>query len=178
MWRYPFLNLSFVVIAIALFAGQHSPVLGPAARENPYGLARANLDQTGAFLHDIWHRGMVLNEWVMECRYFQWQSFNASSAAENDLIEARFHVASAEVFAEAAREDERAIQELVRAETALQAVRRRLAANLGPELAIIRNELSAAEAAERADAAFAAVPFETIKTNLDHLIKAVRLSKT
>jgi hypothetical protein len=178
MWRYPFLNLSFVVIAITLFAGQHSLILGPAARGNPYGLTRANLDETGAFLHDIWRRGMVLNEWLTECRYFQWQTFNASSAAENDLIEARFHVANAEVFTEAVREEDRALQELVRAETSLQAVRRRLAANLAPELAIIRNELSAAEAAERADAAFAAVPFETIKANLDHLIKAVRLSKT
>jgi hypothetical protein len=40
--------------------------------------------------------------------------FRASSPAENDLIEARFHVANAEVFTEAMSENARAIKELAR----------------------------------------------------------------
>ena len=39
-------------------------------------------------------------------------------------------------------------------------------------------ENRAAEITERSGTAFAAVRFETIKKNLDHLIKLVRLSKT
>ena len=57
----------------------------------------------------------VFNEWLMEYNTSQWELFRALSPAETDLIEARFHVANAEVFTDGISENDRAIKELDRA---------------------------------------------------------------
>ncbi len=199
MWRYPFLNLCFVVLAITLFAIQRSvTVFGPTAHsravtssdqsqryaftldgESPMSLrAPADFSRAAAFLHDIWHRGKIFNEWLMEYNTSQWELFRASSPAETDLIEARFHVANAEVLTEGVSEMDRAIKELDRAATSLQAVQTLLKDNLAPEVTTIRAEITAAELNEQTETASSTVPFETIKANLDHLIEIVRVSKT
>jgi hypothetical protein len=199
MWRYPFLNLCFVVLAITLFAIQRSvTVFGPTAHsravtssdqsqryaftldgESPTSLrAPADFSQAAAFLDDIWHRGKVFNEWLMEYNTSQWELFRASSLAETDLIEARFHVANAEVLTEGVSEMDRAIKELDRAATSLQAVQTLLKDNLAPEVTTIRAEITAAELNEQTETASSTVQFETIKANLDHLIEIVRVSKT
>ena len=199
MWRYPFLNLCFVVLTITLFAIQRSvTVFRPTAHsravtssdqsqryafaldgESPTSLrAPADFSRAAAFLHDIWHRGKVFNEWLMEYNTSQWELFRASSPAETDLIEARFHVANAEVFTEGVSENDRAIKELDRAATSLQAVQTLLKDNLAPEVTTIRAEITAAELNKQTEPAFSTVPFETIKANLDHLIEIVRVSKT
>ena len=199
MWRYPFLNLCFVVLAITLFAIQRSvTVFGPTAHsravtssdqsqryaftldgESPTSLrAPADFSRAAAFLDDIWHRGKVFNEWLMEYNTSQWELFRASSPAETDLIESRFHVANAEVFTEGVSENDRAIKELDRAATSLQAVQTLLKDNLAPEVTTIRAEITAAELNKQTEPAFSTVPFETIKANLDHLIEIVRVSKT
>ena len=199
MWRYPFLNLCFVVLAITLFAIQRSvTVFGPTAHsravtssdqsqryaftldgESPMSLrAPADFSRAAAFLHDIWHRGKVFNEWLMEYNTSQWELFRASSPAETDLIEARFHVANAEVFTEGMSENDRAIKELDRAATSLQAVQTLVKDNLAPEVTTIKAEITAAELNKQTEPASSTVPFETIKANLDHLIEIVRVSKT
>jgi hypothetical protein len=138
----------------------------------------ASLGQAASFLHDTWRRGMVIKEWLMEYNTAQWEIFSSSSPAETDLLEARFHVANAEVFTEAMSENDRAVKELIRAETSLQAVQTLVKPNLALQLTTIRDEVTAAESLERTKATFTRAPFETIKTDLDHLIERVRVSKT
>lgn len=199
MWRHPILNLCFVIIVITVLNLRHSvSVFGPTAHgwtetdrdaaqgyaymsdgELPLGRrSAASLGQAASFLHDTWRRGMVIKEWLTEYNTAQWEIFSSSSPAETDLLEARFHVANAEVFTEAMSENDRAVKELIRAETSLQAVQTLVKPNLAPQLTTIRDEVTAAESLERSKATFTRAPFETIKTDLDHLIERVRVSKT
>ncbi len=92
---------------------------------------------------------MVIKEWLMEYNTAQWEFFSSSSPAETDLLEARFHVSNAEVFTEAMSENNRAIKELIRAETLLQAVQTLVKPNLAPQLTTIKDEVTAAESLER-----------------------------
>ena len=173
MWRHPFLNLCFVILVITVLNLRHSvSVFGPTAHgwteeggttegyasmsggELPLGLrSAASLSQAAAFLHDTWRRGMVIKEWLMEYNTSRWEIFSSSSPVETDLLEARFHVANAEVFTQAMSENDRAVKELVRAETSLQAVQTLVKPNLAPQLTTIRDEITAAENTERAHTA-------------------------
>jgi len=199
MWRYPFLNLCFVILVITMVALQQSVnVFGPTAHsravitsdqsqgypftldgESPRSSAPpADFSRAAAFLNETWQRGKVFNEWLMEYNTSQWERFRASSPAETDLIEARFHVANAEVFTDGISENDRAIKELDRAATSLQAAQTLVKNNLAPQLTTIRAEITAAELNEQTEDASSTVPFETIKANLDHLIEIVRVSNT
>jgi len=199
MWRYPFLNLGFVILVITVVTLQHSVIVfGPTAhsravtssdqsqryaftldaessRSSP---APADFSRAAAFLNEIWHRGQVFNAWLMEYNTFQWELFRASSPAETDLIEARFHVANAEVLTEGMSENDRAIKELDRAAASVQAVQTLVRDNLTLKLTTIRAEITAAELNEQTEDTFSTVPFETIKADLDHLIEIVRMSHT
>ena len=197
MWRDPFNNLCFVFLLITLLAIQHSvTVFAPAAHGSAIADIRqsqgfafmldgkfpsslpAKFSRVAVFLNDAWHRGLIFNEWLMEYNTSQWKIFSASSPAETDLIEAKFHVINAEVFTEALRENARAIKELARAETSLQAAQTIVRANLAAQLTTIREEIRDAEIDEQSEKAFSTVPFETITANLDHLIRILHLSKT
>jgi hypothetical protein len=187
MWRYPFVNLCFVVVVVIVLALQHSaPLFGPKMHDpwmwDGEYLERlhtpATLDRAAAFLDDAWHRGMVFKEWLMEYNASQWEIFNASSPAETDLLEAKFHVANAEVFTDAMGENDRALKELVRAETSLQAAQTIVRASLATQLTTIRKEIAAAENSEQSADDSSTVPFEAIKTELDHLLGILRVSKT
>lgn len=130
MWRYSLLNFCFVIAAIILVAIQHSgQAVAPAAHDETtngdrlggYGSdsdlsrhlgAAANLSRAATFVSDTWNRSMVIKQWLMEYNTSQWESFNAKSPAENDLLEARFHVANAEVLRAAMSENDRANREL------------------------------------------------------------------
>lgn len=197
MWRYPFLHMCFVLLVITLLSMQHSAtVFGPIMHsslgtsgdpsersvftldgESPRNLpVPAEFSRAAAFLDDTWRRGKVFNEWLMEYNTSQWQIYRASSPAETDLLEARFHVANAEVFTEAMSETDRAIKELDRAATSLQAVQTLVKADLASQLTTISTEITAAEMNEQKGDAFATARFETIKADLDHLIEVLRLS--
>lgn len=194
MWRYPVLNLCFVILVIALLARQHSfSVLGPAAHESDrsetfelasdtespaVSRAATDLSHAAAYLYDIWRRGMVLKEWTIEYNAFQWEAFRASSPAETDLLDARFHVANAEVFTEAMSRNSRAIKELDRAETSLKAAQPLVGPSLASQMKTIDDEIAAAETREHNADTFSMMPFETIKAHLDHLIANVRSAKT
>jgi hypothetical protein len=197
MGRYPLLNLCFVILVITLLAIQHSvTVFGPGAHGGAVSrsdrsdalilhdkLSRrlrvpANFGRAAGLFNDFWRRGLVFKEWWMEYNASQWELFNASSPAETDLLEARFHVANAEVFTDAMSEKDRAINELARAEKSLEAARTIVKPALTPQLAMVREEIAAAEIKEQTEGAFGDAPFETIKANLDHLIEILRLSKT
>ena len=163
MWRYPFLNLGFVILVITIVTLQHSVIVfGPTAhsravtssdqsqryaftldaessRSSP---APADFSRAAAFLNDTWHRGQVFNAWLIEYNTFQWELFRASSAAETDLIEARFHVANAEVLTEGMSENDRAIKELDRAAASVQAVQTLVRDNLTLKLTTIRAKIT------------------------------------
>jgi len=191
MWRYPFINFCFVAAVLIFVAGRHSNHLAaPAAYDETVNADRArgylsgsaprapaNLNRAAAFVGDVWHRGMAIKEWLMESKTSEWELFNAASPAENDLLEARFHVANAAVFTEAMRDSKRAVEELFRAETALEAARTVVKAGLVPQLSTIRDEIAAAEMTEKSAEASSHVPFEAIKTDLDRAIERQRLSK-
>src|SRR6266850_38806 len=131
MWRYALLNLSFVLLVITLVSIQHSDsVFGPTAHgwrvtgrdhfafdgESWRRLrVPSEFSRAAAFLNDTWRRGKIFNEWLMEYNASQWEIFRASSPAETDLLDAKFHIANAEVFTEAMSETDRAIKELERA---------------------------------------------------------------
>jgi hypothetical protein len=197
MERYPFVNLCFVLVVITVLALQHSAaVFGTGAhggalnyrdwlRTSAFdgapsnGLrAPAELSRAADFLHNAWLRGIVVREWLMEYNTSEWELFNASSPAETDLLEARFHLSNAEAFTEALNERNRALKELAQAETSLQAVESLVGPHLAPQLKTIDEEIAAAETSEKVASSSAALPFETIKADLDHLIKIVRSSKT
>lgn len=189
MWRYIVLNLCFVILVITLLALQHSSsVFGPTAHsdtsqtfelasdaESPGTLhAAADLNRAVAYLYDMWRRGMVLKEWTIEYNAFRWEILRASSPAESDLLDARFHVANAEVFTEAMSKNSRATRELDRAEASLRAAGALVEPSLSREVKTIDDEIAAREQTEDT---FSTMPFETIKTHLDHVIAMVRSAK-
>jgi hypothetical protein len=190
MWRYPFINLCFVLVLITIIATQHSiSVFGPTGHSAAVTVSDssdvelsqplhdpATLSRAAGFLANLWQRAMVIKEWSLEYQASLWEVFNASSPAETDLLEARFHVANAEVFT-GMNDNNRAIKELDRAEISLQAAQATIEAHLGPEVSTVREEIAAAETSEQSEDAFFTVPFETIKAELDHLLATLRVSK-
>jgi hypothetical protein len=130
-----------------------------------------------AYLSDLWRRGMVLKEWTIEANAFQWELFRASSPAETDLLDARFHVANAEVFTEAMPGNVRAIRELDRAEASLKAAEIIVEPRLIGQMKTIDDEITTVETREQSEDAFSTMPFENIKAHLDHLIAIVRSTK-
>jgi hypothetical protein len=198
MWRYIFLNSCFVILLIALLALQHSfSVFGPTGHrsagtdsdlsqiselasnaKSPSILrAREDFGRAVAYLIDMWRRGMVLKEWTIEYNAFRWEILRASSPAESDLLDARFHVANAEVFTKALSKNTRAIRELDRAETSLRAAETLVEPSLARQVKTIDDEITDAETREQTEDTFSAMPFETIKVHLDHLIAMVRSAK-
>ena len=200
MGRNPFLELCFVILLITVLAIQHSvAVFGPTTHGGavtthryPSGSYRLwfdsefstrlrapeNFSRAAAFFDDAWQRVMVFEEWWMDYTALQWELFNASSPDETDLLEARFHVANAEVFTDVMSENDRAMKELARAETSLHAARTIAGAHINPQLSTISEEIAAAEIHERTENSFSTIPFETIKADLDRLIEVLRFSKT
>jgi len=199
MRRDPFLNLCLVVFLITLLAIQHSvAVFGPSARQwvadvddelraislgsgNPLPAALRTpkcLRRAAALFNDSWRRVQLFDEWLMEYNISPWDIVRTPNRVETDLEEARFHVANAEVFTAAMREKERALRELSRAATSLQAAEPLVQANLASRLTAIKEEIAATVLDERYPTKLSAASFEAIKTDLDHLIQLVRLAKT
>lgn len=179
MGKFSFINLCFIVLVITVFTLRHSVgTFRPTADGWTQTTSRAtSLGEAGSFLQDTWRRGMMIKQWLMEYNTSEWELLSTSNPVETDLLEARFHIANAEVFTEAMSENDRALNELVRAEAAIRAVHTLNKQNLAPQLTTIKDEITDAETLERTNT-FARVPFETIKSDLDHLIQIVRLSKT
>jgi hypothetical protein len=179
MWRYVFVNLCFFALLIGVFAHQHSHVVFAPPSE----MAAAESDSPAAgfakaahLVKDFWRRGVLVKEWLMEYKLAQWEILSTRGPAETDLLEARFHVANAEVFTAVMGENDRAIKALARAETAVEAVQSLVQPKLIPRLAAVRDEILAAEAEKKSSSIASTAPFEAIKTDLDRLITIVRSS--
>jgi hypothetical protein len=114
----------------------------------------------------------------MEYTAAQWDLFRASTRTETDLIDARFHVANAEVFTDAMHQNERAIKELVRADLLLQDAQSGVQDFMTDRLHSVRAEIKAAEAKERTEDGASTVRFETRKQDLDRLIDRLHASES
>ena len=86
-----------------------------------------------------------MKEWLLENETAYWERIYPARGAENDLLEARFHVANSEVFGAAMDEQQRAKIELDRADRYLQKTAPLVADNTLLALEAIRNELTAAK---------------------------------
>ena len=195
MWRYAFVNFCFLLLALVFLSMQHSTAgLGLGSprwslsntaepsraefdpnREAPITLhAPTRFGRAAEWLEQTWQRVKIFDEWLIEYNTSQWEILRASSPVETDLLQARYHVANAEVFTEAMREKSRAIKELDRAADSLQAAEPLVNRRLAPQLASIRRELAAAESTGLASVS--TPPLETIKVDLDRLLMTLRVS--
>ena len=181
--KYSLLNFCFFMLFITLLATHHPIAInGRLVQTSPWFDADdefsnavsppAALSNAVAFMGDTWRRAMVMREWLLDYNMSEWEIFNAADSAENDLLQARFHVGNAEVLTDAMRETDRAVKELARAETALEAVQNLVKSSLSLQLKNVEGEIVAAEQ----DNDLSRVPFEKIKANLDHLIQTLRSS--
>ena len=183
MWNQSFFNFCFLMLLLTLLTthhpliGQNSDIDLDSDGQLSSALRPAEVTEAISFFKKTWLRAMLMREWMLEYNSSEWEIFNATNPAETDLLEARFHVGNAEVLADAMSENDRAATELARAQNSLEAVQALGDRRLDPQLKTVETEITAAERSE-ADSAFSNVPFETIKTNLDHLIQTVRASQT
>ncbi len=187
MWKDPFVNFYFFVLLVTMVALQHSVYRPGFASDGGAGaesyLSGSDISRrlpdapalrrAAQFIDQAWRRTVVFKEWWIEYNASRWEMLNASTPAESDLLEARFHVANAEVFTDAMDEKDRAARELVRAQTSIEAAERLVAPRLAPQLTRVREEIVAAE-----DSHAAEEPFDAIKSDLDRLIERLRLSNT
>jgi hypothetical protein len=194
MWRLPFLNLCFALLLTTLLTMQHSvwvtgpdsryvlvnydqkpsrshSVLEPAWKDNPPGDApRISI----GFFSDLWRRSIMVREWMLECETTYWETLRAASGAEADLVEARFHLANAEVFASALGEPQKATIELERAERYLVSAQPSVEKNALPVLGTIKETIGATRQDLETINSENFERYERLKIDLDHLIETVR----
>jgi hypothetical protein len=187
------LNFFFVLVLITFLALQHSAsVFAPAETryepdsEDPYHRFHAESDQAWSRIHlgsglgtalgylsDLWQRSMIMKEWLLEYHTTDWERIYATRGPENDLLEARFHVANAEVFGAATGEKQRAKVELDRADRYLQKAVPLVADNTLLALEAIRNELTAAKMDLETVDPKTQTSDERIKAHLDRVINSL-----
>src|SRR5215203_2598523 len=109
MWRLPILNLCFLLILITILTLQHSAaVFAPFERsdgsvDQPLGAHKvqgdASLDNDLRtvidHLSELGQRSRIITDWYLENQTSSWDRMRGTPGVENDLLEARFHVANA-----------------------------------------------------------------------------------
>jgi patatin-like phospholipase/acyl hydrolase len=182
MWRLPYFNLCLVLFLIAVYFLQRanslsdSSALSPAAvlRVADESLSTSGIEPTIAraseYLDNAFQRGRIFTDWLMEYNTTSWQRSQSSSQGETDLVEARFHVANAEVYREAMRRLQRATVELNQADNFLRAAEPLLGSHIATEITAVRQRIENAEARNQADRSSQMTRFESIKEDLDQLI--------
>jgi hypothetical protein len=194
VWRLPLLNFFFVLVLITFLALQHSAsVFAPAETRyesisyDPYRRhSHAKSDQVWTGIHlvgrlgtafghlnDLWQRSMIMKEWLLEYQTSYWERIDAARGAESDLVEARFHVANAEVFDAAMGEQQRAKIELDRADRYLQKALPVVGDNTLLAVEAIRSELTAAKMDLETVDPHTQTSDERIKTDLDRVINSL-----
>lgn len=198
MWRFSCLNLFFVVILLTYFIIQRpvsrnwpgetrhllndfvvaqSPTPATPLLPNTKSTPSQSLYSPTGYLNNLWNRAMIVRQWKVEYQTSDWDRFRAVGSIETGLVEARFHVASAEAFGLGLGVSREAKIELNRAETCLIATRPLLSNPMLPTVESIQHELEAA----RTDFALMNTEdserFERIKNDLDRLIQTVRVAR-
>ena len=187
MWRIPIMNLCFVLVVVTTLALRHSnsvfslaetahrsttsdAISEKGAVHNPLG---EGLKTSLTHLRDLWHRAMILKLWFLESQTTSWERMRTAPGAESDFVEARFHVANAEVFGAAIGERQRAKIELDSADRYLQDAQTTVAGDLLPVVKAIRREITDAKIALDIGYPDAVFSGEQIKTDLDGLIQTL-----
>jgi hypothetical protein len=193
MWRLPFLNLCFVLLLTTFLTMQHSvwvtgpdsryvlvsyeskqsrshSAFGPAWNDSPPNDA---LRISIAYIANILQRSIIIREWMLESETTYWETVGASRGAEADLVEARFHLANAEVFDAAMDDQQKARIELKRAENYL-IVDRPSEKNALSGLATIKKEIDAAILDLESINSKNLERYERLKIDLDHVIATLR----
>jgi hypothetical protein len=192
MWKLPFLNLCFVLLLTTFLTMQHS-VTGPNSRYVFVDYAREQsrshpafvpawndsppndaLRISIAYIGNLLQRSMIIREWMLESETTYWETVGAARSAEADLVEARFHLANAEVFAAAMGDQQKARIDLERAENYLIMDQPSVEKNALPVLATIKKEIGAARLELESINSENFEHYERLKIDLDRLIKTVR----
>ena len=113
MWRFPFLNLTFVILVLTImtmpkwvpqrqfseddfteFSQSNSQVQSSYLRADSAYPTRVSKSLMGVARHfvQVWQRTEMLAEWRIESESAQWEKARASTIVEKELIEARSHV--------------------------------------------------------------------------------------
>jgi len=139
------------------------------------GKLSAPLAPIGQALTQFWQQTQILAEWPIENNTAQWEKFYASTAAEKELIEARFHVENAEVYEWSIKNPQKTVRELNRAERFLYEARPSI--HKTPILASmerVAQELEVMKADTNDKRASLPANYETVKTDLDRMINSIR----
>ena len=191
MWKFHFANLCMVLFLAALLAARHTTSVHEV-NENGYGLAHSGEQSNHADsvferswtdtlhgmsmiddLNGFWQRAMIMRQWIIEYETANWGKVHANSGAEDDLVEARFHVANAEVFGVALVQKQRAKAELDSADRYLQKALPLVAQDMMPVLKAIEKEVSDAKTDLQTADDDAETSDEQIKTDLDWAIASL-----
>jgi hypothetical protein len=194
MWKLPWYNLCFLLVLITTVTLHHSVlVFGPtgrryavlghesahaAFREPLYALAATGRSATpNGPLAGLWRRAMLIEEWTVEYGTGSWSSGLGSAGARGDLIDARFHVANAEVLGFGLCDNQKAKLELNQATRDLLLARSSLKESLRPTVARIKNELDSVTADLDTIAGDDPDSLEAVKSQLDQLIHAINSAR-
>lgn len=183
MSRLPALNFLVVLLLITFLALRHS-----ASVFAPNGLfASYDFDQTTnsvllteqinalpGQLYDFWRRATIIKKWSAEHQAVTWENMFESHGAAGDLIDARFHVANAEVFSTTLGANERARVELARADRDVKKALPCVADKIRPVVNTIRKELAEAEIELATSDHSPAISAGQIITDLDQAISCLQ----
>lgn len=122
----------------------------------------------------VWQRTEMLAEWRIENESAQWEKSRASTIVEKELIEARSHVETAEIYEWVIKNRQKTTAELNRAEGFLEKTRPLIkepalatVERVTKELDLMKTDTTGEEASRLAN-------YEIIKTDLDRVIDWVR----
>ena len=186
MWRLPILNLCFLLILITILTLQHSAaVFAPFERSDgsgdPLGAHRlrgnASLDNglwtALDYLSELGQRSRIIKDWYLENRTPSWDRRRAAPGVENDLLEARFHVANAAALSAATSDRHRTTTELDRADKCLQKAMGGVGEHLRPFVSAVRGELTQAKRELDRGDPDTDTRDEQIKIDLDAVLQAL-----
>ena len=181
------MNLCFLLVLITILALQRSAAffapsetlyettgderVSQKVQSNPT-LTR-KLSNAVGYLSDLAQRSRIIKEWTLDYNTASWDALRAAPGAESDLVDARFHVANAEVFGVATGDKQRARTELDRADRCLRNALEIIASDMQPTLRAIQIELTDAKMEIEMGDPDSDVIDEQIKIDLDWLLHAL-----
>lgn len=195
MWRFPFLNLTFVILVLTImtmqrwaprrqpseddfteFSQRNSQVQGSYLGADSAYPTRLSQSLMGVARHfaQVWQRTEMLAEWRIENESAQWEKARASTIVEKELIEARSHVETAEIYEWVIKNRQKTTVELNRAEGFLEKTRPLIKAPALATIERVTKELDLMKTDTAGEEASRLANYEIIKTDLDRVIDWVR----
>jgi hypothetical protein len=195
MWRLPFLNLTFIVLVLLIVTMQKlAPETQPSEDgftefsesasghsvrpDGGYvGLLSGSVTRIAGRFAQVWQRAVILTEWRIENNTAQWEKSYASTMVEKELIEARFHVKTAEVYEWSINNRQKTMAELNQAERFLQNARPSIKKPALATIERVTKELELMKIDTTGEGASRPANYETIKADLDRVIDWVRTAR-